>query len=93
MLETNEKLIAIWEGIYDEALHSERYHGSTTVAVNYDALNTSVKYWNQVKEEMATIDNQESLFFNIRILLYVVGSFLVISSKIPVKEKRKMKRN
>ena len=83
MLEMNEKLIAIWDGIYDEDLHSERYHGNAMVSVNYDALNTSFKYWEQVKEEMSVIEHQENLFFNIRILLYIIGSVLIICSKIP----------
>lgn len=86
--EMNEKIIAIWDGIYDEALHSERYHGSTTIAVNYDVLNKSVKYWEEVQEGMETIAHQESLFFYIRILLYVVGSILIISAKIPKEELR-----
>lgn len=86
MLEMNEKLVSLWEATFDEAIHSERYHGNTTVAVNYDALNSSFKYWNQVQEEMATIERQESFFFNLRILLYIIGSIMIISSKIPKKE-------
>lgn len=86
MLEMNEKLIALWEATYDEALHSERYNGNTMVAVNYDALNSSFKYWNQVQEEMLTLEHQESLFFSLRILLYVIGSIMIIYAKIPKKE-------
>lgn len=30
LYETNEKLVAIWEGVYDEALYSDRYKGKPT---------------------------------------------------------------
>lgn len=83
LLEMNEKLIAVWDGIYDEALKSDRYIGNTTVSVNYDALNQSVKYWDQMQEEMSTIKYQENLFFHIRIVLYVLGSMLVLIAKLP----------
>lgn len=88
MLETNEKLIAIWNGIYDEALHSERYNGNTMIVVDYDNLNTSVKYWEEVQGNLATIIHQESIFFNMRIFMYIVGSFMIIIAKIPKKELR-----
>lgn len=86
MLEMNEKLISLWEATYDEATHSERYHGNTMVAVNYDALNSSFKYWDQVKEDMATIESQALLFFKLRIFLYIFGSILIFIAKIPKKE-------
>lgn len=83
LYETNEKLVAIWEGVYDEALHSDRYKGKATVAVNYDVLNTQVKDWNQVKKEMSTLDRQANLFFWIRVVLYGLGSILIIVAKWP----------
>lgn len=83
LYETNEKLVAIWEGVYDEALHSDRYKGKATVAVNYDVLNTQVKDWNQVKKEMATLDRQANMFFWIRIVLYGLGSIMIIVAKWP----------
>lgn len=30
----DQKVDAIWSGVYDEALRSERYHGTASVAVN-----------------------------------------------------------
>ena len=81
--ETNEKLLAIWEGVYDEALHSDRYHGKTTVVTNYDSLNQIVEDWGQVKKEMSTIDEQSNLFFWIRGVFYTIGSILIISAKWP----------
>lgn len=55
MYELNEKLITLWEATYDEALHSERYNGNTMVTVNYDALDSSFKYWKEVQDEMTVI--------------------------------------
>lgn len=89
LCETNEKLIAIWDGVYDEALHSDRYEGNATVIVNYDALNAHIKSWNQVKKEMETLDKQANLFFWIRVSLYVFGSMLIIVAKKPEREVRR----
>ena len=41
----NQKVDAIWSGVYDEALGSERYYGTASVAVNYDSLNSRFKVW------------------------------------------------
>lgn len=81
--EMNEKMIAIWSGIYDEALHSERYDGKTMVAVNYDAINDQIKDWEQIQKELSTINEQASLFFWIRAALYILGSVFVVVSKLP----------
>lgn len=86
-LETNEKLIYIWEGIYDEALHSERYHGNAISSVNYDTINTHIKDWSQVKENMSTHEHQSNLFFWIRAFLYTLGTILIIVSKWPKSKK------
>lgn len=83
--EMNEKLIAIWESVYDEALHSDRYHGNAMVSVNYDSMKGLVKDWGQIKEELSTIDSQASLFFKIRVVIYIIGSVLVLLSKWPEK--------
>lgn len=81
--EINEKLIAIWSGIYDEALHSERYDGKSMVAVNYDIINDQIKDWGQIQKELSTINEQSSLFFWIRAVLYGIGSIFVVLSKFP----------
>lgn len=82
----NDKMIAIWSGIYDEALHSERYDGKAMVAVNYDTINDQIKYWEQIQKELSTINEQSSLFFWIRAVLYGIGSIFVVLSKIPEKQ-------
>ncbi len=83
MLELNEKLIAIWDGIYDEAVHSDRYGGKTMVWVNYDSINESVKSWQQIQQEFTTLDEQATTFFYIRSIFYFIGSVLVLWSKFP----------
>ena len=84
--ETYETTFAIWEGIYDEALHSDRYKGDWVVSVNYESLHNHVKDWNQIKNELETIESQENLFFWIRSVFYVLGSVLVIVSKMPSRQ-------
>lgn len=86
LLETNEKLISIWSAEYDEALRSERYTGKSVTSVNYDALNESIKYWDDIKKEQTTVSNQESFFFWMRVVLFIIGSALIIISKLPHRE-------
>lgn len=83
LYETNEKLIAIWEGVYDGALHSDHYDGNTVVSTNFDAINESFRYWGQVQEEMSTLHKQRNIIFWIRAVLYVLGSIMIIIAKIP----------
>lgn len=83
ILEINEKLLFIWDGIYDEALHSDRYDGNAMVWVNYDSHNQSMKTWGQTQKELSVISKQKELFGTIRIVLFVIGSVLVILSKTP----------
>ena len=84
--EMSQKLDAIWLGVYDEALHSDRYHGKALVSTNYDALNGLVRDWQQIQESFGQLNAQGSLFFKIRVILYVLGSFLVIAAKWPRKK-------
>jgi len=79
--EMNEKMIAIWEGIYDEALHSERYDGSKMISVNYDSINENIKDWGQMKNGFSTINRQGNIFFVTRVVLYITGSIFVFLSK------------
>lgn len=81
--ELNEKMLCIWDGIYDEALRSDRYNGKVVVSVNYDALNTQMRDWNQVKKSFLTLDRQTNTFFWIRVVLYMLGTFLIIVVKWP----------
>lgn len=81
--ETYETTFAIWEGVYDEALHSDRYKGKRMVSVDYDSLYDYVKDWNKIKKELETIESQENFSFWIRTVFYVIGSVLVILSKMP----------
>lgn len=81
--ELNEKLVSIWEGVYDEAVHSDRYNGKSVVSVNYDVLNSQMEDWNQVKDSFATIDRQANVFWGVRVALYVIGTLLIVVAKWP----------
>lgn len=48
----DQKVDAIWSGVYDEALRSERYYGTASVAVNYDSLNSRFKVWNEHRKSI-----------------------------------------
>ncbi len=83
LLEINEKLIAVWAGVYDEALNSDRYHGEAVVSVNYDAYNRSIKDWGQIQQELSVVSEQETFSFWVRVVLFIIGSVLIIVSKFP----------
>ena len=85
LIETNEKLIAIWSGVYDEALQSDRYRGEAVTSVNYDAVNQSIKDWNQIQSELKDVSKQGIFFFWMRVLLYCIGSVLIILAKLSFK--------
>lgn len=81
--ELNQSIMSIWSGVYDDALHSERYKGEAMVWVNYDVLNQSMKNWGQIEEEFKQINKQASFFFWLRVALYILGSSLIIWGKWP----------
>lgn len=88
LYELNEKTLNIWASIYDEALHSDRYKGEAMVAINYDVLNAQMKDWHQIQAELLTVEKQTTLFFWMRIALYVLGSIFVIAAKCPRPERK-----
>lgn len=84
--ELDQKLAYIWSGIYDEALSSERYSGNAMVWVNYDVLNQSMKDWNEIQSSFKHLNRQTTTFFWMRVVLYLLGSVLVILGKWPDKK-------
>ncbi len=83
VLELNEKLIFIWDGVYDEAIHRNCYNGKSMGWVDYDSINKTIKDWGQIQRELSTINRQDSFFFRIRVVFYILGSVLVLLSKWP----------
>lgn len=78
----------IWKGVYDKALDSDQYGGKTMFYLNYDVVDKIIKPWEDVKKELESINKQATNSFRIRIVLYIIGSVLVIISKCPcVKDK------
>lgn len=84
--EIDQKIEAIWMGVYDEALHSDRYHGDAVTYVNYDSLQASSKDWGQIKNSLKDLDRQVKVSFWVRAILYILGSISVIVSKMPRKK-------
>ena len=81
--EMNQKLDALWSGIYDEALHSERYIGQASVSVNYDVLNQSFSGWGEAQKEFKMLNHQSSFATWFRVVLYFIGSFCILFAKLP----------
>lgn len=90
--EMEQKLQSIWMGVHDEALHSDRYKGSEVVYVNYDSLNRSMKDWNRLQEEFKQLNHQVSFSFKARVILYLIGSYLVIIAKCKEKKDAELRR-
>lgn len=83
--ELDKKLENNWSVVYDEALHSDRYKGQAAVYVDIDVLNQSMRDWQQIQNSFNQLDNQMSFFFWVRVVLYLLGSYLVILAKWPQK--------
>ena len=84
--EINKKLDVIWSSIYDEALHSERYHGEGLVSTDYDVMNSLVKDWEYIQKDIINLHTQSSNFGEVRVILYIIGSICMILSLL-LKEK------
>ncbi len=90
ILNINEKLNAIWATSYDEFVHSERYqeeclrNGRVSLYwFNYDAANRETFIdWNNTKEKLRPVEAQKNIGWRWRVVLYILGSVLVIIPKI-----------
>lgn len=61
MFEQFEELYSRWPVLDKVAKEmqfaQDRYHGKAMVTVDYDALNSHVKDWGQIKKNLTTIDD------------------------------------
>lgn len=60
--ELNSRVNTIWGAAYDEALDSDRYKGETVLSVDYDALNTQFKEWQDANTDYSLVEHQTQLF-------------------------------
>ena len=88
--EMDQKLGAIWMGIYDEAIHSDRYQGQAMVSTNYDVINSRIPDWGQIQDSFSLLDKQTSFFFWARFVMYCIGSLCVIIAKWPMETKQQL---
>ena len=85
-----EKLNAIWGATYDEVVHTERFQNECTRQgrtvlywFNYeDANRRTFKDWRDTKEEISIVESQRDFGWTCRIVLYILGSILIIIPKI-----------
>ena len=83
MYEMSNGLYYIWKGVYDNALDSEQYNGNAMFYLNYDFANKEVKSVEEIKRELERYNNKVTIYFVLRIVLYFIGSVMVIISKWP----------
>ncbi len=77
-LESVEKLFDTSE-IYS---HSDLNNTSTITRAGFANLMTEWKGWAKLKTEKAKVEEQETVFFCLRLLLYAVGSIMLIVPKL-----------
>lgn len=85
-----EKLDAIWNISYEEYLHSDYYQNEcmkrgksmSLIWVNHDHASKEIfKDWSATKEELHCIESQKKFGKKCRIVLYALGSIMIIGSK------------
>lgn len=85
ILNINEKLNAIWAAEYDEAMHTEKYQKDTIFLhiISYESVDKSIFHdWNKTKKDLHVIESQREIGLVCRFIMYILGSLLVILSKI-----------
>ena len=90
ILNLNEKLNAIWDATYDEVVHTERFQNECTRQgktvsywLNYEDTNRrTFKDWRDTKEEISVVESQRDFGWSCRLVLYILGSVLIIIPKI-----------
>lgn len=83
MYEISNNLYYIWKGVYDNALDSEQYTGNAMFYLNYDIVDKEVKPYEEIMREQERYNKRAARYFAFRILLYFIGSALIIISKCP----------
>ena len=89
ILNINEKLDAIWAAAYDEVVHTDRFqteclrNGNMPLFwFNYlDANVRTFKDWSSIKEELSVIETQRDFGWTCRVVLYILGSILIMIPK------------
>ena len=78
----NEKLDSIWFLLSEIYSHSDLNNTSTITRAGFANLMTEWKGWAKLKTEKAKVEEQETVFFCLRLLLYAVGSIMLIVPKL-----------
>lgn len=82
----DNRVNAIWTAVYDESLDSDHYKGETVLSIDYDVLNAQIKDWQDINEKYSLVVRQTKFSSWIRVVLYTLGSLLIIVSKFPLEK-------
>lgn len=83
MLELHEKVDRLWADEYMELTRSDENKTTSSFYMDYNATNESWKYvGSQLNNDFESVVSQSEISGQIRMVLYVLGSILVILSKI-----------
>lgn len=77
----HEKLDAIWMLLVDEHFEVNERETFPAISTNVDLINKNWKYWSEIVEEKERITYQSKVVSTIRILLYLIGSVMLILPK------------
>lgn len=81
MYHINEKTDAIWGVLSAMYIQSRSETVKTYKTVDVMAYEKAWKDWGDMKDDKMSIDRETQIFKSIRIVMYIIGSFLIISSK------------
>ncbi len=77
----HQKLDDLWainSAIYT---HSDINNSGAIANINYEHISNNWKYWKGLKAEKEDVNRQEKLFAWLRILLFILGSIMIIVAK------------
>jgi len=81
LYQIHDKLDALWGVIADDYAHRYSNDIKSLVSSNFDFILANWKYWSQMKNEKMNVDSQRESAKLFRIILYILGSCLILIRK------------
>lgn len=78
----NQKIDAIWSVLSAEYIQDHSNETNSYKSVNINAYEKSWMDWGKMKKDKEYLNNQLRIFMWIRILLYLIGSIMIIYPKL-----------
>ena len=81
LYQTHEKLDKIWGVLIDDYSHKYADKVKTHVSTNFEHNVDTWKYWGEMKKEKESVNKQFEFAWQTRMVLYFLGSLMILLSK------------